>query len=108
MISKPLNSVEFLAFLPLMSNPVTQFNLSPTAGRTLAYQDRLPKLPIPPLEDTCGRYLRALQSLQDEKEHGQTKAAVKDFLENDGPRIQDKLKDWAKNKHRCGISMVWW
>ena len=83
-----------------MSNPVTQFNLSPPAGRTLAYQDRLPKLPIPPLEDTCRRYLRAVQALQDEKEHTQTKAAVQDFLENDGPMIQEKLRNWAKNKHR--------
>jgi carnitine O-acetyltransferase len=85
-----------------MSNPVTQFDLSPPAGRTLAYQDRLPKLPIPPLEDTCRRYLRALEALQDEKEHAQTKAAVKDFLENEGPKIQEKLREWAKNKDRCG------
>lgn len=76
----------------------TQLNSSPSVGKTLAYQDRLPKLPIPSLEDTCQRYLRALQSLQDEKEHALTKAAVNDFLQNHGPKIQEKLKEWAKNK----------
>jgi carnitine O-acetyltransferase len=45
--------------------------------------------------------LKALQALQDEKEHEQTKEAVKDFLENDGPKIQQKLKEWAKDKDRC-------
>jgi hypothetical protein len=33
-------------------------------GRTFALQHKLPKLPVPPLKDTCERYLRALQGLQ--------------------------------------------
>ena len=71
-----------------------------TGGRTFAHQDKLPKLPVPPLEETCKRYLRALEALQDEKEHAQTKAAVKEFLENDGLKIQEKLKKWAGTKDR--------
>ncbi|KAK7458880.1 carnitine O-acetyltransferase yat1 [Stygiomarasmius scandens] len=67
-------------------------------GKTLAYQDKLPKLPIPPLEDTCRRYLRALQGLQDETEHERTKRAVEEFLTNEGPVIQEKLKAWAENR----------
>ncbi|KAF8989206.1 hypothetical protein BDZ89DRAFT_974789, partial [Hymenopellis radicata] len=59
--------------------------------RTFKFQETLPKLPIPPLEDTCERYLKALEALQDEAEHARTKAAVEDFLKNDGPLIQDKL-----------------
>ena len=69
-------------------------------GRTFAHQDKLPKLPVPPLEETCKRYLRALEALQDETEHAQTKAAVKEFLENDGVKIQEKLKKWAETKDR--------
>lgn len=69
-------------------------------GQTFANQDKLPKLPVPPLEDTCRRYLRALIALQDEREHAQTEEAVKDFLENDGPKIQAKLLEWAKKKDR--------
>ncbi|TFK62476.1 acyltransferase ChoActase/COT/CPT [Pluteus cervinus] len=68
------------------------------AGKTFAHQEKLPKLPIPPLEETCRRYLRALEGLQDEEDHASTKEAVQDFLENDGPKIQEKLKEWAKDR----------
>ena len=83
-----------------MSNPVTKFDPNPNINRTLASQDKLPKLPIPPLEDTCRRYLTALEALQDEKEHELTKRAVKDFLEGDGPKLQKRLQEWAKTKAR--------
>ena len=33
-------------------------------GKTWEFQDELPKLPVPKLEDTCRRYLRALEGLQ--------------------------------------------
>jgi carnitine O-acetyltransferase len=68
------------------------------ARRTWEHQDKLPKLPIPPLEETCARYLHALSALQDPKEHARTRAAVDTFLRGDGPRIQQKLIDWAKDK----------
>jgi carnitine O-acetyltransferase len=67
---------------------------------TLAHQSKLPKLPIPPLEDTCRRYLRALEALQDPEEHEATKKAVEEFLEKDGPALNEQLKVWAENKAR--------
>jgi hypothetical protein len=63
-------------------------------------QAALPKLPIPELEDTCRRYLAALKELQDEHEHEETKRAVEEFLNGDGPRIQAKLKEWAQTQDR--------
>jgi len=86
-----------------MSAPTssTKFHPNPPTARTLAYQDKLPKLPIPPLEDTCKRYLKALEALQDESEHELTKKAVQEFLENEGPGLQERLKEWAKDKNRC-------
>jgi len=72
---------------------------------TWAYQSQLPKLPIPPLEDACRRYLTALRGLQDEREHEKTKRAVKAFLHGDGPRAQEMLIEYAKNKDRCVIFM---
>ncbi|KAF8801872.1 acyltransferase ChoActase/COT/CPT [Phlegmacium glaucopus] len=73
-------------------------NEKPTSNRTLAHQDKLPKLPIPSLEDTCNRYLKALEALQDEKEHASTKAAVKEFLQTDGPVMHNILKEYAEDK----------
>jgi carnitine O-acetyltransferase len=69
--------------------------------RTWAHQSQLPNLPIPPLEDTCRRYLTALKGLQDEKDHENTKRAVQAFLQGDGPRVQQSLIEYAKNKPRC-------
>ena len=68
---------------------------------TWAYQCQLPKLPIPPLEDTCRRYLTALKGLQDDEEHENTIKVVEAFLHGDGPRIQEMLLEYSKDKNRC-------
>ncbi|CAE7114775.1 unnamed protein product [Rhizoctonia solani] len=65
---------------------------------TFANQASLPKLPIPPLKDTCERYLRALSALQDEREHHTTKLAVEDFLVRTGPMWDAKLREYAETK----------
>jgi carnitine O-acetyltransferase len=56
------------------------------------------------LEETCRKYLKALEVLQDEKEHGATKKAVDEFLApgGEGERAQAMLKSYAQNKDRCG------
>lgn len=83
-----------------MSGPTatTKIEADPPKNRTLAYQGKLPKLPIPPLADTCRRYLKALEGLQDEEEHAATKIAVQRFLENEGPGLQEQLVEYAKDK----------
>jgi carnitine O-acetyltransferase len=68
--------------------------------KTYQFQDKLPHLPIPKLEDTCARYIRALEGLQDAKEHAKTKLAVEEFLKGDGPSMQEKLKTYAADKAR--------
>ncbi|KAH8089167.1 acyltransferase ChoActase/COT/CPT [Filobasidium floriforme] len=65
-------------------------------GKTWAYQDDLPKLPVPKLEDTCRRYLRALEGLQDHDEHEKTKKIVEAFLQQEGPKWQEKLIAYDK------------
>ena len=62
---------------------------------TFAAQDKLPKLPIPDLDDTCRKYLDALRPLQNKREQEETAAAVQDFLEHDGPELQARLKRYA-------------
>lgn len=68
------------------------------AGITFAAQDKLPKLPIPELENTCARYLEALKPLQTPREHGETQNAVEEFLRQDGPDLQERLKAYAQGK----------
>jgi carnitine O-acetyltransferase len=75
-------------------------DLISTGTKAFEASKKLPTLPIPPLEDTCRRYLRALEGLQEPDEHARTKQAVEKFLNGDGPRIQERLKRWAANKAR--------
>ena len=65
---------------------------------TYSHQDELAKLPIPDLESTMKRYLTALGPLQNTQEHHDTEAAVKEFLETDGPELQSRLKKYATGK----------
>jgi carnitine O-acetyltransferase len=67
-------------------------------GITFAAQDSLPKLPIPDLEDTARRYLLALDPLQTAREHADSERAVTEFLNTDGPALQEKLKGYAEGK----------
>ena len=48
------------------------------------FQRSLPHLPIPKLEETCERYLKAQLPIQSAEEHNVTTSAVKDFLAGDG------------------------
>lgn len=82
------------------SHPVTKFEEDKPEARTFARQHELPRLPIPSLEETCRRYLNALEGLQDPKEHARTKVAVEDFLRNDGPKWQERLLKYAEDKAR--------
>ena len=79
---------------------LTKFESNPPKARTFARQHELPKLPVPPLEDTLKRYLRALEGLQDEYEHEETKIAVHAFLHEEGPDLQERLKVWDQGKAR--------
>lgn len=55
----------------------------------------LPKLPIPKLEDSCKRYLRALEGLQDPEEHEKTKRIVNDFMTSgEGEKWQKRLVEY--------------
>jgi carnitine O-acetyltransferase len=68
----------------------------PKGGVTFAQQEKLPKLPIPDLEQTCQRYLTALKPLQSNREHSDTKLAVQEFLTGEGPELNEKLKKYAE------------
>ena len=70
----------------------------PKGGITFAHQDKLPKLPIPELEQTCQKYLTALKPLQTHREHSETKRAVEEFLQTDGPELHEKLKRYAEGQ----------
>jgi carnitine O-acetyltransferase len=67
-------------------------------GITFASQDKLPQLPIPDLESTCKKYVEALRPLQSAKEQRDTQISVKEFLQLEGPKLQEKLKEYAQGR----------
>ncbi|ORY01498.1 carnitine acetyl transferas-like protein [Clohesyomyces aquaticus] len=76
-------------------------------GITFAHQDKLPQLPIPDLEQSCKKYLKALKPLQSPKEYHDTAMSVQEFLKTDGPALQDKLKKYANGKANY-IEQFWY
>lgn len=75
---------------------------------TMHFQKSLPRLPIPKLEKTCERYLRALEPLVTAEELEKTRAIVNDFKNNEGAELDQLLRKRNKaNKHTSYISGPW-
>lgn len=65
-----------------------------SSGVTFSAQHKLPKQPLPSLESSCERYLRALKPLQSAQEHETSAATVQNFLHGEGPILQAQLKEY--------------
>uniref|UniRef100_A0AAQ4S577 Choline/carnitine acyltransferase domain-containing protein n=1 Tax=Gasterosteus aculeatus aculeatus TaxID=481459 RepID=A0AAQ4S577_GASAC len=64
---------------------------------SLVHQEGLPKLPVPPLKQTCERYLAALEPIVSEEELEYTRKLVKEFLTGGvGERLQKGLERRAR------------
>ncbi|XP_076280152.1 carnitine palmitoyltransferase 2 [Lasioglossum baleicum] len=75
---------------------------------TMHFQPSLPRLPIPKLEETCKRYLKAQKPLLSNERFEETSSSVNEFLLKDGIDVHKKLveKD-KKNLHTSYISEPW-
>ncbi|KAH6640834.1 Choline/Carnitine o-acyltransferase-domain-containing protein [Chaetomium tenue] len=93
-LPKPITGPALKARQHAMSE--AYYDDKPKGGVTYAHQDDLPKLPIPELEVSCEKYLTALKPLQSAREHAETKHAVQAFLRNEGPELNNKLKQYAE------------
>lgn len=67
-------------------------------GRLKAHQDALPRLPVPPLQQSLDHYLRALQPIVSEEEWAATKQLVDEFRSPGGvgERLQKGLERRAR------------
>ncbi|XP_072938718.1 carnitine O-palmitoyltransferase 2, mitochondrial [Epargyreus clarus] len=75
---------------------------------TMHFQKSLPRLPIPDLLKTEGRYLNALRPLLSDVDYEKAVLTMKDFVANEGKKLQEQLiaKD-KNNKHTSYICDYW-
>ena len=69
------------------------------SGRYLTHQNGLPSLPVPPLQQTCERYISALEPIIEAEELKHTKELVDEFQKAGGvgERLQRGLEKRASN-----------
>lgn len=53
----------------------------------------LPKVPVPPLEQTMSEYLRALRPIVNEQQYEKAEKIVKQFSVQPGPKLHQYLVD---------------
>uniref|UniRef100_A0A8C8A229 Carnitine O-acetyltransferase n=1 Tax=Oryzias sinensis TaxID=183150 RepID=A0A8C8A229_9TELE len=65
--------------------------------RSYVHQEGLPKLPVPPLKQTCERYLAILEPIVSKEELEHTRQLVQEFLKGGvGERLQKELERRAR------------
>lgn len=79
-------------------------------GPMLRFQESLPHLPVPTLEETAAKYLRSVIPLTTPDEFARTEAAVKDFIKPGGvgQQLQKKLLAKAADPNTKNWLYDWW
>ncbi|KAF5106709.1 hypothetical protein DV452_002023 [Geotrichum candidum] len=79
-------------------------------GPMLRFQESLPHLPVPSLEETAAKYLRSVIPLVTPDEFARTEAAVKDFIRpgGAGQQLQKKLEARASDPSIKNWLYDWW
>ena len=76
----------------------------------LRFEDSLPRLPVPTLDETAKRYLKSVHPLLSATEYKQTEKAVQEFVKPGafGHTLQKRLEERREDpKHRNWLS-EWW
>lgn len=76
----------------------------------LRFQESLPKLPVPELEETAAKYLRSVHPIVTPEEYAKTESAVKEFIKPGGigQELQKKLKERAADPGVKNWLSEWW
>ncbi|XP_039913931.1 peroxisomal carnitine O-octanoyltransferase [Hirundo rustica] len=70
--------------------------LQSSEERTFQYQDSLPSLPVPPLDESLSKYLDAVKPFLNQEEYQRTENIVKKFENGIGKGLHQKLLERAK------------
>lgn len=96
------------------SGPVSRFATGQQSlgqvGAMLRFEDKLPRLPVPTLRETCDKYLTSLRPLLSESEFQKSSQAVNEFLKPGGvgEELQKRLVARAAEPNRANWLEEWW
>ncbi|KAI1656703.1 acyltransferase ChoActase/COT/CPT [Daldinia decipiens] len=79
-------------------------------GAMLRFQESLPRLPVPTLEETAARYVKSLHPLLSPAEYAASKKAVDEFIKPGGvgQKLQEKLIARRENPNIKNWIYEWW
>ena len=96
--------------VPSLINRVSGYREDSSKGAMLRFEDSLPRLPVPTLEETSKRYLKSVHPLLNKAEFAATKRTVDEFVKagSIGQELQKRLQARREDsKHRNWI-YEWW
>lgn len=93
-----------------LANSILGYKEDSSKGAMLRFEDSLPKLPVPTLEETAKRYLKSVHCLLTESEFQHTKTAVEEFVSSNGlgPTLQKRLEARAADPNMKNWLTEWW
>ncbi|KAI1079215.1 acyltransferase ChoActase/COT/CPT [Whalleya microplaca] len=79
-------------------------------GPMLRFQESLPRLPVPTLEETAARYVKSLHPLLSPEEYAASKKAVEEFIKPGGVgrKLQEKLVAKREDPETKNWLYEWW
>ena len=79
-------------------------------GPMLRFQDSLPRLPVPTLEETAARYFKTLKPLLTPEELENSRKAIEEFIAPNGPgrKLQEKLIKRREDPNIKNWMYEWW
>ena len=79
-------------------------------GKMLRFEESLPRLPVPSLEETASRYLKSVHAVVNDAEYERTKKAVEAFVRpgGQGQTLQERLLARAADPKRANWLTEWW
>ncbi|TCO68298.1 choline/carnitine O-acyltransferase [Marinisporobacter balticus] len=76
--------------------------------KTFANQERLPKIQIPKLSDTCDAFMEWVEPLLTKEAFRKTKEVVEEFKRKDGKKLQKQLIDWSEENNLSNWTAPLW
>jgi carnitine O-acetyltransferase len=89
---------------------ITGYKEDHSKGAMLRFEDSLPRLPVPTLEETAKRYLKSVHPLLSQSEYDATTKAVNEFTAPGGPgeKLQKRLVERRENPEMRNWIAEWW